>query len=100
MILCALSLKSLQWSKFCNPPDCSAVGLWGEMHIVTADFCEEHASRGRFPLDIPRRGVLPFPPSRESVLPSMPYVYPALHNPKDFSQILFPRFQGFEMNFP
>ena len=58
--------------------------------MVTADFCEEHASRGRFPQDIPRRRVLPFPPSRESVPPSMPYVYPALHNPKDSSQILFP----------
>ena len=59
--------------------------------MVRADFCEEHASRGRFPPDIPRRRALPFPPSRESVLPSMPDVYPAPHDPKDSSQILFPQ---------
>ena len=63
--------------------------------MVRADFYEEHASSSRFPLDIPRRRVLPFPPSRESVLPSMPYVYPALHNPKDSSQILFPQVPRF-----
>ena len=63
--------------------------------MVTADVCEEHASRGRFPPDIPGRRVLSFPPSRESVLPSMPYVYPAPHNPKDSSQILFPQVPRF-----
>lgn len=55
MILCALSLKSLQCPKFCHPPDCAAVALRGEIDIVRADFCEEHAYRGRFPPDIPRR---------------------------------------------
>ena len=54
MILCALSLKSLQCSKFCHPPDCAAVALRGKIDMVRAHFCEEHAYRGRFPPDIPR----------------------------------------------
>ena len=58
--------------------------------MVRADFCKGHASRPSLP-DIPSRRALPFPPPRESVPPSLPYVYPVPHDPKDSSQELFPQ---------
>ena len=105
MILCALSLKSLQCSMFCHPPDCSAAALRGEIHMVWADFCEEQifvkdtllACRFRIYLV---DGLSPF---HHHVNLFLPVCLTFTRSPtirKIPRKNYFPRFQGLEMSSP